>query len=186
MNYQNDIKYVHLFIIAPLLIFIAYKGLNKQKVSNTTYAITGVLGVLAILLHTNVISLHGLYENFTNVFKTGQINRTPVKWDYEPQTHEVIIENYEFTPQFVSVMRGDTVRWINRDNDTHTVTSYTSMFDSGDVNSGEVYEQKFDALGVYNYYCKSHPYTKGSVTVVNAAQNHSTNDHHVNQSVYFR
>ncbi|MEZ6235696.1 MAG: hypothetical protein R3B68_16055 [Phycisphaerales bacterium] len=38
---------------------------------------------------------------------------------------EVTIENFDFTPATVTIQRGETVRWTNRDFIQHTATSQT-------------------------------------------------------------
>ena len=75
----------------------------------------------------------------------------------------VIIENYQFQPEEITIKSGETVTWINKDSVKHTATGDT--FDSGLLAKDESYQQKFDQAGTYNYICTPHPYMKAKVIV---------------------
>jgi plastocyanin len=49
------------------------------------------------------------------------------------------------------------VRWTNRGNHRHTVTSNTGVWDSGELNRGDAYSLTFLRPGTYYYYCRLHP-----------------------------
>jgi len=76
----------------------------------------------------------------------------------------VIIENFAFTPEDVSVEAGDIVRWENHDSIHHTATSQTGagtlvpsgVFDSNMMGQGDAFEHRFDEPGVYYYFCVPH------------------------------
>jgi plastocyanin len=71
-----------------------------------------------------------------------------------------------YDPQFVSIKAGTVVTWINNDNSLHTVTFVTpGIFDSGNITAGQIVSNLFSDRGVFNYYCKLHPYMTGQVTV---------------------
>ncbi|HXF56439.1 MAG TPA: right-handed parallel beta-helix repeat-containing protein [Actinomycetota bacterium] len=71
-------------------------------------------------------------------------------------TVEVAIGDNVFLPQVVHVEPGDTVRWVHRGFRTHTVTSDTGLFDSGDLHGGDAYSFTFTKEGVYVYHCRHH------------------------------
>jgi plastocyanin len=65
---------------------------------------------------------------------------------------------------------GTTVTWTNEDNVPHTVMSGTrdnpsDLFDSGNVEPGEVFTYTFDEAGTYDYFCSIHPGMNGTVIV---------------------
>ena len=60
----------------------------------------------------------------------------------ESKTHTVTIEGMRFQPERLTVARGDTVVWVNKDLVPHTATSEAGGFDSQDNSGGEV-------LGIY-------------------------------------
>ena len=46
---------------------------------------------------------------------------------------DVTIQNFAFNPPSITVKVGTTVRWTNQDSATHSVTSDTGVWDSGNV-----------------------------------------------------
>lgn len=68
---------------------------------------------------------------------------------------EVDMLNSAFSPSSITVARGTTVIWINKDATVHTVTS-GAMFDSGDVTQGKSFSYTFNSTGTYSYYCRYH------------------------------
>ncbi len=74
-----------------------------------------------------------------------------------------------YIPKDVVVVLGvnNTVIWTTDDNAAHTVTSVTAgLFDSGNMNPGDVWEYTFTQTGTFNYICTYHPWMKGSVRVI--------------------
>jgi plastocyanin len=80
-------------------------------------------------------------------------------------TVDVDIRGSAYQPASVSVAVGDTVRWTNRDPVTHTVSSDTGAFESGDLALNQAYSFTFMAPGTYAYSCFWHPSMSGTVTV---------------------
>ena len=54
------------------------------------------------------------------------------------------------------VTQGTEVTWVNNDTVAHTVTSDTSVFDSGQIPAGQSYMRAFTALGDFPYFCSLH------------------------------
>lgn len=75
----------------------------------------------------------------------------------------VSINNFAFQPATLSVDKGATVTWTNKDSVPHTVTG--EGFDSGSLSQGQTFARSFDKPGTYSYRCAIHPYMKGEVTV---------------------
>ena len=77
-----------------------------------------------------------------------------------------------YVPGSIIIQSGDPVRWINSDEEVHTVTSGLEgstgngrQFDSGLLNANQTFEHVFDKPGTYNYYCTVHPIMTGVVNV---------------------
>lgn len=70
-----------------------------------------------------------------------------------------------FLPTTMTVKRGVTVTWTNRDVTTHTVTG--SGWGSGDIAPGATYSRTFSTAGSFDYHCTIHPTMQGTVNVVN-------------------
>jgi plastocyanin len=76
--------------------------------------------------------------------------------------HDVRVEDHEFNPPIITIAPGDSVKWTAFGND-HTVTSDDpSSFDSTKSMPEPAiplfgsFTVKFDAAGVYPYYCQVH------------------------------
>ena len=81
----------------------------------------------------------------------------------------VTIADFSFSPATVTINQGDTVTWVNNGPTSHSATSTSGAFDSGVLPKGGSSSHTFDQAGTYSYYCKPHPFMKGTV-VVQAAQ----------------
>lgn len=70
----------------------------------------------------------------------------------------VYIQSYTFSPPYESIVLGNSVRWINNDIVTHTVTSGISNSPDGRFNlllsPAQSKCVKFNQVGVVNYYCR--------------------------------
>lgn len=79
--------------------------------------------------------------------------------------HNVVIQNFAFSPASLSVAAGDTVNWTNNDSVTHTVTSDTGTeLQSPGINQNGTYQHVFQSTGVFAYHCTIHTTMHGSVT----------------------
>ena len=78
---------------------------------------------------------------------------------------DVGIEFSAYRPDLLDVLPGETVDWSNVSTRTHTVTSDTGLFDSGDVASGGRCAFPFNEVGTYRYHCTIHPSIVGEVDV---------------------
>lgn len=83
-------------------------------------------------------------------------------------TVAVGMKDIRFVPEDVKVKAGGTVRWTNSDSAPHTVTKQRgpgAEFDSGNMEVGAKFEQKFSRRGKVDYVCTIHPNQTGTVTV---------------------
>lgn len=81
-----------------------------------------------------------------------------------PVVSEVIIQNMQYTPATLEVVKGDIVEWKNNDIVPHTATS-GSFGDSGAIASGQTWRHTFSEAGEFPYTCTFHPTMKGTVVV---------------------
>ncbi len=97
---------------------------------------------------------------------TEEIIAEPIKQEPEAaKTEEVEIKGFAFDPQSITVKKGTTVTWTQRDSVRHTVTSDDNLFDSGLLSKDQSWNYTFDDIGTFSYYCTPHPYMKGEVVV---------------------
>jgi plastocyanin len=91
---------------------------------------------------------------------------TPPSSSTPEATGSVAIQDFAFTPKTVTVKKGTTVTWTNKDSAEHTVTA-----DSGDgpksgtLAQGQTYSFTFNNVGTFSYHCSFHSYMTGTVTV---------------------
>jgi len=85
---------------------------------------------------------------------------------FDARTQEVAMEDYCFSPAVVRIGPKQSITWVNRDLDDHTVTGVGGTW-------GEYVElgrearvtHSFAAPGVYPYFCALHPGMVGAVVV---------------------
>ena len=82
-----------------------------------------------------------------------------------PGPNEVWMKDIAFNPSTITVTAGTTIKWINKDPVSHTVTSDDGLFDSGTIASGGTYTHQFDNAGTYPYKCTIHQGMTGTVVV---------------------
>ena len=78
-----------------------------------------------------------------------------------------------YVPSEITVSSGTSVTWTNDDATIHTVTEgipqggagSTPAFDSSIIAPTAIWENTFDTVGEFNYYCSLHPFMTGKVTV---------------------
>ena len=77
----------------------------------------------------------------------------------------VVISNFAFSPQNLTIKKGTTVTWINRDSAGHTVTADAMGPTSATLGTGDSYSYTFNTAGIYGYHCSIHPMMTGTVVV---------------------
>ena len=78
---------------------------------------------------------------------------------------KVVIKEFMFMPNSVTVSAGATVTWSNMDDEPHTVVSDSGLFRSGAMDTNESFSFKFDKAGTYHFTCSIHPRMVGSIVV---------------------
>lgn len=68
---------------------------------------------------------------------------------------KIVIGNFKFEPQTITVKAGSTVTWENKEG-VHTVTSDTNAFSSPTLTGSKSFSHKFVKAGKYPYYCTFH------------------------------
>ena len=76
------------------------------------------------------------------------------------------IPSWCFSPKPIQIMVGSTVTWTNATAPTHTATSDTGAWDTGNIASGATSTAiSFPTAGTFTYHCAIHPSMTGSVIV---------------------
>ena len=84
----------------------------------------------------------------------------------QPETREIAIASFAFSPASVTVKAGTNVKWTNKDGAPHSIVSSDGQFTASSVlSNGGSYQFKFDKPGTYNYACGLHPSMSGQIIV---------------------
>ena len=82
----------------------------------------------------------------------------------EPKKHTVTIENMSYAPAAITVKKGDSVTWVNKDIFPHTVTA-AGAFDSREIKPNGKWTYRAAKAGELAYICTLHPGMKGTLVV---------------------
>ena len=126
----------------------------KKKISS--------LYILAIMASLSSITLMSTF--------CGSSASIPIQPGNTNDSHEIVIQNSAFEPKSITITKGTTVTWINRDNTLHMLRSGTplkadGLFTSGDMGNFETFRYTFDKPGTYFYFCQIHPGLHGTIVV---------------------
>jgi plastocyanin len=77
----------------------------------------------------------------------------------------VVIDNFVFSPERLTVKAGTTVTWTNHDDIPHTVAAKDRRFKSKAMDTDESFSFTFSTPGEYPYFCSLHPHMTGTIVV---------------------
>ena len=83
-------------------------------------------------------------------------------------TKTVKIYGSAFSPKSVTITAGDTIRWVNRDNDRHQIYADHGEFVSAILRPNQSFAFTFKAAGTYTYKDELHPKIRGTIVVKGA------------------
>lgn len=83
---------------------------------------------------------------------------------YKPVTHTIVIKGLKFLPDELTIHKGDTVKWLNKDLVMHDVTEETDQsWTSGVMKKDAVW--KMAITETTDYFCSLHVIMKGKLIV---------------------
>jgi plastocyanin len=125
--------------------------------------------VLAVIL-AGFVALSGCTSN--SPISTTPVTPTTTQIQLQEAGPTVTIQNFAFTPATVSIPKGTTVSWVNKDSSNHVIVNDAqgsiaqgALFTSNSLLKGESYLFKFETPGTYPYHCSIHPSMKGTIVV---------------------
>lgn len=83
----------------------------------------------------------------------------------QPVKATIKIQNFKFEPTTVAIAVGETVQFINDDEEPHTATSTDGAFDSKALDTNQTWNYTATQPGNFPYICSIHPFMKGTLTV---------------------
>jgi len=82
------------------------------------------------------------------------------------KANQIVIKDFHFDPQVLTVRSGEKITWINRDEEPHTVVSVEKQFEkSSALDTDQEFTITAGAPGTYTYYCSVHPKMTGTIVV---------------------
>jgi plastocyanin len=82
-----------------------------------------------------------------------------------PRRQVVEIRGMAFHPAVLTVERGDTVEWVNRDIVPHTATATDSAWTTGALVQGQSGRHVAGEPGEQRYFCELHPSMEGRLVL---------------------
>jgi len=137
------------------------------------------LSAIAVLVFATIAAAQGVLDGTVG---TSQGATQPAAVPAEPtapaegttpaldSTTTVEISNNAFNPPQLNVAPGTTVRFVNNDNVSHTVTADNGVFDTGVLQPGYSLDVVLEGAGTVPYHCELHPEMQGSIVVGEAGQ----------------
>lgn len=83
----------------------------------------------------------------------------------QSSTPTIDIKGFVFDPATITISKGTTVTWTNKDTAQHTVTEINNAFSSEILSQGQIYNHTFNETGTFEYQCHIHPGMRGKVIV---------------------
>jgi plastocyanin len=80
----------------------------------------------------------------------------------------VQIENFQFSPNTLTVPVGGSVTWINHDGDIHSIAADDGdpqTFKSSGLDTDDKFSFTFTKPGTYTYHCGLHPHMTAKIIV---------------------
>ena len=84
---------------------------------------------------------------------------------HAPAAHMVTISGFAFSPKVTTVNAGDSVTFVNKDQEAHTVVATGGAFASSGLDTNDTWNVRLTKPGTYPYFCSLHPYMKGTLIV---------------------
>jgi plastocyanin len=82
----------------------------------------------------------------------------------QAQTTEVVMYKYRFNPNSLTVSKGTTVKFVNKDPDKHNISIPQLSIDQG-LAAGETFEHTFDTTGEFAISNRFRDTMKATITV---------------------
>jgi len=80
--------------------------------------------------------------------------------------NQIVIKDFHFNPETLTVKSGEKITWINRDEEPHTVVSVEKQFKkSSALDTDQEFTITAGAPGTYTYFCSVHPKMTGTIMV---------------------
>jgi len=153
---SNKKKILFIFVVLLIGVFVAvamYFSLPSLQNQLGTGSQTTTTQATVTTAATTTAGTSG--QTPTTVVNTGT---------FQPSAVTLEIKSWGFNPNTVTLLKGSTATWTNKDSVKHTVTS-AGNFDSGDIAAGASWPYTFNKAGTFEYNDKYNPSMKAKVVI---------------------
>ncbi len=116
---------------------------------------------LLVIVTVFLVLLGGCKKGSSYSSPTGPATTPPTSG----QPNIVVISGFAFGPATITVSKGSTVTWQNKDNVAHTATADDGSWDTGNIAPGTSKSLTFANAGTSAYHCTVHPMMKATLVV---------------------
>ncbi|WP_222430774.1 multicopper oxidase domain-containing protein [Cohnella terricola] len=145
--------------MVPLRFIADQLGAKLSKDSKTGEIIfTGAMSVASAPSH----------QSHTDGTSSGEANGNGGTGSMDQPTSTdplTVIITTSFMPAKLTIKKGQTVKWVNKDTQIHTVYDLQDKFNSPNILPNAEFSYTFAETGTYTYYCSTHPSMVGEVIV---------------------
>ena len=118
----------------------------------------------SIARNKTVRILFAISSLFLSNFNLGQAEKEPSADG--TKKNQIVIKDFHFSPETLTVKSGEKVTWINRDEEPHTIVSVEQQFKkSSALDTDQEFTITAGAPGTYTYFCSVHPKMTGAIVV---------------------
>src|ERR1051325_2014105 len=152
---------------------MSYKNKILQYVGVAIIIISiGAVAYFTQIVQNNIISIYQP-PNTASTTKTELSNYKQSSSSSNPNSPVVVVPpgagregslSEFFVPSRVNVHVGNTVKWVDSDSVSHTITSATFnglIWPQGSAQGPSTFSHTFNKSGTFNYFCQIHPYMTG-------------------------
>ena len=141
--------------------------MKKIGKTNMTLWIVAIIVVIGIVVLLTTGSNNNSSPKTENTAPTGTTGTTETETSSNtPSSYNIEITNFAFSPETLSIKKGDKVTWTNLDSASHTVSSDGSTeLSSQPLSQGKAYTHTFKISGTFSYHCAFHSGMKGKIIV---------------------
>ena len=68
----------------------------------------------------------------------------------------VVADQFQFIAPTMTIEKGSTVVWVNKEAPKHTAAADDGRFNSGGLSQGDTFSFTFEESGAFSYYCRFH------------------------------
>ncbi|HZT13663.1 MAG TPA: cupredoxin domain-containing protein [Candidatus Baltobacteraceae bacterium] len=103
--------------------------------------------------------------------QTPAVAQTPAAAQTAAAHHYTVhVKDFAYSPSTLRIHTGDSVTFVNDDDEAHTATAADKSFDSAGLDTHDTWTHRFTRSGKFAYICTLHPWMKGVVIVSDPAK----------------